>query len=153
MNASDLPAIQNACYASNTMTDVDFGTLTTSTGTTGEPITVWVNSLSNSLQFQNLDIVQTPMPTTSPRRYVQVFICDSNENVPIESCLLYQGKPKLTDLTDQELFFEIDIKSALEKHNENRVGYVDKSVKERTEYLDPARIRDLKMTVVTIASF
>lgn len=151
MNTTDLPAIQNACYASNTMTGVEFGTLTTSTGWGGSsPTGTYTTPYS---QLQNLGIVQTPMPTTSPRRYVQVFICDPNENVPIESCLLYQGKPKLTDLTDQELFFEIDIKSALEKHNENRVGYVDKSVKERTEYLDPARIRDLKMTVVTIASF
>lgn len=143
MNSTDLPAIQNSGYASNTMTGL--GQFSTSTNMLGVPMTAWINSPSNHLQ--NL-----PMPTSS-RRYVQVFICDPNENVPLETCLLYKGEPKLTDLTDQELFFEIDIKSALEKHNENRVGYVDKSVKERTDYLDPARIRDLKMTVVTIANF
>lgn len=87
------------------------------------------------------------------RRMVQVFIADVNDNIPLDKCLLYTGEPKLTDLTDQELFFEIDIKGALEKHNAERVKMVDKKVKERTEYLEPARIRDLKMTVVTIASF
>ena len=30
---------------------------------------------------------------------------------------------------------------------------MDKAVKERTEYLEPARVRDLKMVVTTIATF
>ena len=87
------------------------------------------------------------------RRLVQVFIADPNENVPLEQSLLYRGAQKLTDATDQELYFEIDIKDILAKHNEARVKVVDKKVKERTEYLEPARVRDLKMVVTTIATF
>lgn len=87
------------------------------------------------------------------RRLVQVFVADADENVPLESCLLFNGAAKLTDLTDQELFYEIDIKTILDAHNEKRTKLVNKKVKERIEYLEPARIRDLKMTVVTIASF
>jgi len=87
------------------------------------------------------------------RRLVQVFIADPNENVPLDIALLYSGEQKLTDATDQELFFEIDIKTILEAHNAKRVKIVDKKVKERTEYLEPAKIRDLKMVVVNVASF
>ncbi len=87
------------------------------------------------------------------RRLVQVFIADPEENVPLERSLLYSGEQKLTDATDQELFFEIDIKSVLEKHNEVRIKFVNKKVKERTEYLEPAKIRDLKMVVVNVATF
>lgn len=87
------------------------------------------------------------------RRLVQIFIADPNENVPVDQCLLYTGEQKLTDATDQELFFEIDIKSILEKHNAARVKIVDKKVKERTEYLEAVKIRDLKMVVVTVAGF
>lgn len=87
------------------------------------------------------------------RRLVQVFIADPNENVPLDQSLLYSGEQKLTDATDQELFFEIDIRGALETHNAKRVKMVDKKVKERTEYLEPAKIRDLKMVVVTVATF
>lgn len=87
------------------------------------------------------------------RRLVQVLIMDPNENVPLESCLLYRGDQKLTDATDAELYFEIDIKDILAKHNQNRVKLVDKKVKERVEYLEPAKIRDLKMVVVTVAEF
>ena len=54
---------------------------------------------------------------------------------------------------DQELFFEIDINSILKAHNEKRIKIVNKDIKDRTEYLEPARIRDLTMTVVTVASF
>lgn len=93
---------------------------------------------------------QKVMSTT---RLVQVFIADPSENVPLDKRLLHRGEQKLTDLTDQELFFEIDIKSILDAHNAARVKMVDKTVKERTEHLEPARIRDLKMTVVTIAQF
>lgn len=94
--------------------------------------------------------------STSTRRIVQVFIADANENIPLEKSLLYQDeKPFLTDLTDQELFFEIDIKSILDKHNEYRITVKDKdeSTKDNPEYLEKAKIRDLKMTVVNVASF
>jgi hypothetical protein len=90
---------------------------------------------------------------TNQRRLVQIFIADPDENVPLDQCLLYSGEQKLTDLTDQELFFEVDVKKVLDEHNAKRVTLVNKTVKERTENLEPARVRDLKMTVVTIASF
>lgn len=93
------------------------------------------------------------MATTATRRLVQVVIVDPNDNIPLDQCLLYKGDEKLTDATDQELFFEIDIRDILTKHNEKRTKMVDKKVKERTEYLEPAKIRDLKMVVVNIASF
>lgn len=89
----------------------------------------------------------------SNRRYVQVFIADPNENLPLENCLVYAGSPKLTDLTDQELFFELDIKQLLNDHNIKRVKVRDKKVKDRTELLEAAKVRDLKMTVVEIAKF
>lgn len=91
--------------------------------------------------------------TTMSRRLVQVFIADGNENVPLEKALLYKGEPRFTDLTDQELFFEIDIKTILEEHNKYRATVVDKKFKDRIEHLEPAKIRDLKMTVVLIAQF
>lgn len=100
---------------------------------------------------------QQPKPqskeTDVTRRLVQVFIADPNESIPLEDSLLYSGDQKLTDLTDQELFFEIDMKGVLATHNAKRVKVVDKKVKERTEYLEPAKIRELRMVVVTVASF
>lgn len=93
------------------------------------------------------------MAAKQTRRLVQVFIADPDENVPLESSLLYTGEQKLTDATDQELFFEIDIKGILEQHNVARVKIVNKKVKERTEYLEPIKVRDLKMVVVDVASF
>lgn len=96
---------------------------------------------------------ETKSMTAPSRRLVQVFIADPNDNIPIDDCLLYKGEQRLTDLTDQELFFEVDIKSLLAAHNEKRIKVVDKTVKERTEYLEPARVRDLKMVVATLATF
>lgn len=86
------------------------------------------------------------------RRVVQVFVSDPDPKVPLDKCLLYQGDVKVTDATDQELYFELDIKALLEKHNAERIKIVDKSVKDRTELLEPAKIRDLKMSVVTITN-
>ena len=85
------------------------------------------------------------------RRLVQVFVADPDEMVPLENCLLYTGEMKITDSTDQELFYEIDVKAMLDKHNAFRKTIVDKDVKDRTEYLEPVKIRDLKMVVVTAA--
>lgn len=87
------------------------------------------------------------------RRIVKVYVADTNDNLPLDKTLLYSGEEKLTDLTDQELFFEIDIKSILDKHNEYRTTVINKTVKDRTEYLEAAKVRDLRMTVVTVAQF
>ena len=86
-------------------------------------------------------------------RIVQVFIADVDDNVPVDKRVLYQGTPKVTDATDQELFFEISINELLKAHNDMRTKVINKKVKDRTEYLEPARIRDLKMIVTALASF
>ncbi len=90
------------------------------------------------------------------RRLVQVFIVDPDSELPLEDALLYSGDQGLTELTDQELFFEIDIKTILEKHNKTRAKTLDKDTMKVTgkeAFLDPVRIRDLKMTVVELAVF
>lgn len=96
---------------------------------------------------------QEPDQMKTQRRLVQIFIADPDDNVPLDQCLLYSGEQQLTDLTDQELFFEVDVRTMLETHNVKRIKLVNKAVKERTEHLEPARVRDLKMTVVTVAQF
>lgn len=100
--------------------------------------------------------LQQPKPKQEPtmtRRLVQVFIADPNENLPLDKSMLYTGSQKLTDATDQELFYEIEIKALLDAHNAFRTTVINKKVKDRTELLEPARIRDLKMVVVDIATF
>jgi hypothetical protein len=95
-------------------------------------------------------------PTMSAARIVKVFIADSNENLPLEKRVLHSGAERLTDLTDQELFFDVPIAELLAKHNDVRKATVDKAQAEkfgRDIFLEPARIRDLKMVVVTVAQF
>lgn len=93
-------------------------------------------------------------PTAMPnRRIVQVYIADPSDDVPLADAILYTGEQKMTDLTDQELFFEIDIRALLEAHNTKRTQIINKKIKDRTEYLEPAKVRDLKMVVVDVASF
>lgn len=90
------------------------------------------------------------------RRIVQVFIADPNENVPLDAAVLFKGEQKLTESTDQELYFELPIADTLAKHNEKRAKWLDKEATKRSGkdvFLDPAKIRELKMVVVTIAQF
>ena len=101
----------------------------------------------------NPQVKAEPMSTA---RIVKVFIADSNENLPLDKRVLHSGSEQLTDLTDQELFFEVPIADILAKHNDVRKVTVDKKQAEkfgRDIYLEPARIRDLKMVVVTVAQF
>lgn len=89
----------------------------------------------------------------SERRLVRVVMVDPHEHVPTEMALLYDSKELFTDKTDQELYFDMPVAELLKTHNDKRTKLVDKSVKERTQYLDAARIRDLKMLVITLAKF
>jgi hypothetical protein len=92
----------------------------------------------------------------SNARIVKVFIADPNENLPLEKRVLYKGDEMLTDLTDQELFYEVPIAELLAKHNDYRKTVVDKKQAEkfgRDIFMEPARIRDLRMVVVDVAKF
>lgn len=116
-------------------------------------------------RLQQHEYLHQPVPVQAPkqqkakdndtmsRRIVQVFIADTDENVPLNKSVIYTGEQKLTDLTDQELFFEIEIKKLLDAHNAYRTTLINKKVKERSENLEPIKIRDLKMVVTTIAEF
>ena len=89
-------------------------------------------------------------------RIIRVYVADTDENIALENRLLYTGTEKLTDATDQELFYDVPINELLSKHNEFRKTVTDKKQSEkfgRDVKLEPVRIRDLKMTIVTIASF
>lgn len=80
-------------------------------------------------------------------RLVRVFIVDPDENVPMESRLLHKDE-RLTDLTDQELFFDYNVKEILEKHNKFRVTLTDKEqtkAQGKEVRLEPIKIRDLQM--------
>jgi len=162
----DMPSISDASHAH---TIYGLGNLSVPVGTIAATNTVGIVNISQSAsgfplvrgqaltphQRLNTTINENQEKTIMipARRLVQVFIADPDENVPLEQSMLYSGTQKLTDATDQELFFEIDMKTILEIHNEKRIKLVNKKVKERTEYLEPAKIRDLKMVVVNVATF
>ena len=154
----EMPAIATSAYASHAVNLNHIG------GVGQLNQTSWQDSpeANDAFYVRQLQALQNHVPTTfvnkeeetmGSRRLVQVFIADPNENVPLDQALLYSGEQKFTDATDQELFFEIDINNILKKYNEKRMKFVDKKVKERVEHLEPAKIRDLKMVVVAIASF
>lgn len=90
------------------------------------------------------------------RRLVQVFIADPHPDVPLESAMLHRGEMQFTDASDQELYFGIPIMNLLTKHNDARKTWLDKEATKRAGkdiFLEPAKIRELRMVVVTIASF
>ncbi len=158
----DTPQISSTCFTTNTTALEGLNQAWASNDfISNQSSTDWLDQVAQAQAAQQYSLLNQqnqhkggqPMATSVTRRLVQVIIVDPNDNIPLDQCLLYNGIPKLTDATDQELFYEIEIKDLLAKHNEKRVKIVDKKVKERTEHLEPAKIRDLKMVVVTIASF
>lgn len=89
-------------------------------------------------------------------RFVKIYIVDPTDDLKLEDRVLYRGEEQLTDLTDQELFFELPIKDLLEKHNTKRVGVLNKRASEKAGkdvFLEPVRVRDLKMSVTDVAKF
>lgn len=111
--------------------------------------------LNNLAEFRN--VINGESSVANPnnvKRLVQVYIADPDVKVPVDQSLLYRDlEPRLTDLNDQELFFEIEIKSKLEAHNEKRKKIINDDIKDRQEFLKPIKIRDLKMVVQVLAVF
>jgi hypothetical protein len=84
------------------------------------------------------------------------LVVDADENIPLNKAVLIDKPEEFTDLDDQELFFNLDIKNVLDAHNEYRQTVIDKKAsknKDKDIMLEPIRIRDLKMAVLTIMDF
>lgn len=106
-------------------------------------------------QYQQTQQPNADMSTPS-RRIVKVYIADPHPDVPMDAALIHEGEEKFTDATDQELFFEIGIKDKLEQHNKKRITWADKEASKRAGkdiFLEPVKIRELRMVVVTVAQF
>lgn len=91
----------------------------------------------------------------SKLRIVRVFLVDPDERVPMDKRVLHRTDEITTDATDQELFFGIPVQDLLKQHNELRasVKWKDEGSKAEAEPLKEIRIRDLIMSVTTIAEF
>ena len=96
------------------------------------------------------------MANANKTRVVRVFLVDPDERIPVTKRILHKTDEIITDETDQELFFGIPVADLLKSHNEFREGHeVEEKEGETTKRrkLKSVRIRDLTMTVVTIATF
>jgi hypothetical protein len=89
-------------------------------------------------------------------RIVKVYIADPDAALDLQKRVLHSGEEQLTDLTDQELYYDIAVGDLLKAHNGLRIVTLDKKATAKAGkdiFLEPIRIRDLKMIVVTIAEF
>jgi hypothetical protein len=92
------------------------------------------------------------------RRLVRRLIVDPDSRLKAHQALIYlDTAPVLSDLSDDELFMEIDVKGLLAKHNEFRGTVEDKSVSrqfEKVVYLeDDLDPNDVRFHVITAARF
>lgn len=151
----ETPTITTSCYNSTTTTGHDFGGQLV-WGQQPQRVKEVFDRARLAQALHNETNETEPTMPSNLKRVVKVYVADPDEKVPADKSLLYEGKEHVTDLTDQELFFEVDIKPLLEKHNADRVKTVDKPASQKfgkEVYLEPAKIRDLRMTVVVVAQF
>jgi hypothetical protein len=149
----ELPTITKSAYASSAVDHMALGVGAALFQHAQNPQNQFVAQLINPQQQAAQAQGKAEM---SNARIVKVFIADPNDNLPLEKRVLYKGDEMLTDLTDQELFYEVPIAELLAKHNEYRKTVVDKKQAEkfgRDIFMEAARIRDLRMVVVDVAKF
>lgn len=147
---SEMPQMLTSSYASSTTTADMLA------GAVARRIQAPVGLPVNLAQAMGINQAKEPLPMANQTRIIRIYVADTDENLDVEKRLLYSGEEKLTDATDQELFYDVPINDLLSKHNDFRKTVNDKKQSEkfgREVKLEPIRIRDLKMTIVTIASF
>lgn len=99
--------------------------------------------------------MSAPVIVKSKLRVVRVFLVDPDERVPLDKRILHRTEEMTTDAVDQELFHEIPVVQLLKEHNELRrsIKWKEEGSKGDAEPLKEIRIRDLVMSVTTVASF
>lgn len=93
----------------------------------------------------------TEMPAFLPLRKVQQFLVDPDINIPLEKRILHEGPVFWTDENDHELSYRVPVQKLLEEHNILRAKTKDKAFRDKEIMLEPAKIRDLRLTTVTLA--
>lgn len=149
----ELPSMSNTSYASSSLNVYtptfgggDFNLEYQAQGTALN------KELYKHINFNPIPKKETPMTKKITLRLVRTFIIDADENLPMPRRLLHQDE-RITDLTDQELFFECNIKAILQTHNVYRSTLIDKEqtkAQGKNIPLEPVRIKDLKMFTVDI---
>ena len=148
MPDQELPTFNANTFSNTSYTAGSTGTLVAGTSTTEIPVAVTPSGV------KYISIEDTEMPKNG-LRVVQVYIADTDEKVPMDKRVLFESERKVTDSTDQELFYELDILAILGEHNKYRetVENEEWMKGEVVRYLKPIKIRNLTMTVVTLAEF
>lgn len=155
MSAVDMPTISACNYASLNYNWVNPDLISGASIPESDSQLKQVQNFLLRSQSSSLPI-QQPKAIIMSRRIVRIYIVDRTEDVPLEQAVLYTGAEKLTDLNDQELYFEVPVKDLLDKHNLLRATILNKKATERAGkdiFLDPLKIRDLVMSVTTVAAF
>jgi hypothetical protein len=133
------------CYAEITVGTNDVLTL----GTTSAGSFTTLGGTANAVFYRSEE-------GTGGKRYVQIFIMDPDPQVPLKDSILYMSQPFLTDETDQELRAGLSVLKLIESHNKKRVTMKDKEQSKkfgRDIYLEPVKLRDIRLVVTTIAKF
>lgn len=160
INAMEMPSITKTAYTASSNTGELAGWLDVAGAAAFNQAQARRPTLTTTeTTFASLAEKHTPKTTervAMQNRIVKVFIVDKDQNLPLEKRLLYSGPEKFTDLTDQELFFEVPIAELLKAHNEKRAEVRDRKASEkfgRDVWLEPVRISQLAMAVVDVATF
>ncbi len=130
---------------------------TTLTDTTSDCRINPFNHISNNLAYfsPKQEVVDMSKSNGSSKlRVVRVFLVDPDERVPVEKRVLHKTEEITTDATDQELFFDIPVSELLKAHNKYRetIEWEDSEGEAKTG-LKEVRVRDLTMSVTTLAQF
>lgn len=152
---AEMPTLNSANYA-NTIVDMGWATDNTVPTTPFPDFNNRVLSQTPA-QFETIVVNNAKEERQMSKRIVEVYVVDPHEDVKPEDSLIWKDQDRsVTDLSDEEIWFEFaaEIAEALREHNEKRTRIPVKDWEGREpKYLEPARIRDVTMTVVTVAEF
>lgn len=149
---SEMPQMLSSSYASTTTTGYNFAGMARAAIMGAAHANAAFPAAALNQLIKPKELAQMANQT----RIVRIYVADTDENIDVDKRLLFSGDEKLTDATDQELFYDVPINDLLGKHNDYRKTVADKKQSEkfgREVKLEPIRIRDLKMTIVSIATF
>lgn len=164
MNENNLPRFTGSSYATSAVPlaahTTGSGTFTTNAMNTQQRVTQYeLNAYKQAFLNPPTEGVamSTPVQIKSKLRVVRVFLVDPDDRVPVAKRVMHRSDEMTTDATDQELYFDIPVNELLKKHNAERaeIEWEEKTTEgtKTRKGLKEARIRDLVMSVTTIAQF
>jgi len=124
-------------------------------------VIITVSCSKDSVTYQDLlklnnELTEKDEEPMTDLRIVSIYVVDPDENLEPKDALVHIKENFMTDLTNEDILVDLELKEALANHNTKRIKIVDEDRSDdrgKEVMLKTVKIKDLIIKINTLQTF